>query len=206
MAKGGCCMTKKKPLCPVEGFTYAPGFEIMGLRKYTTTETEMSKRKLSTHAAAAKMIRAELKKHGIKASVRSSTYSGGTSIRVSLKNEAPWTVKAIEDFCAKFEYGHFDGMFDIYEYSNVRDDVPQVKYLFVENEFDDEMREKAYRFLRGYMGAYENHPEHYKDAADLRGSSDWVSTEVWRVLTGHFDSTSIGTTKFWKKPRVKCAA
>ncbi len=85
----------------------------------------------SSQAAAAAMIRKELKKHGIKATVRSSSFAGGTSVDVTVSNLAPWVRREVEAFVGQFEYGHFDGMYDIYEYSNCRDDIPQVKFVFV---------------------------------------------------------------------------
>ena len=36
-----------------------------------------------------------------------------------------------EKIVSKYQYGHFDGMNDIYEYSNSREDIPQAKYIHV---------------------------------------------------------------------------
>ena len=165
----------------------------------------MTKRPMSEHAKAAKIIRQELKANGIKGSVTSSTYAGGTSIRVSVENLAPWILERIERFTDKFEYGHFDGMTDCYEYSNSRDDVPQVKYLFVTCTFSDELRQQAYDYLRANWGGYENHPESYDEARSLMGAGHWVSDEVWQVLNGSWDATC-SELKFWKKPHVRLAA
>lgn len=162
---------------------------------------------LSTHAAAAKAIRQELKKHGIKGTVKSSTYAGGSSVNVKVENLEPWVVKKIESFANQFQYGHFDGMNDIYEYSNSNDDIPQVKYVFVDVTFTDEMYQKAYDYLLANWGGYEDHPSSYKDAANLMGSSQWVSSEIYQVLRGSWDDRcSDGCTKFWHKPRVRVAA
>ena len=54
------------------------------------------KKQITEHAAAAKMIRTELKKHGIKATVRAKAYAGGESITVTVNNELPATYKAIK--------------------------------------------------------------------------------------------------------------
>ena len=164
----------------------------------------------SAHAAAAAMIRKEMKKNGIAGSVRSSTYAGGTSIHVSVSDLTPWTLEALTRFVDGFEYGHFDGMTDMYEYSNCRDDLPQVKFAFVNCSYSDELRQKAYDYLRATWAGYENHPESYKDAAYLRGDCCWVSDEVWQVLNGSWDATCSSAcgccTKFWSKPRVTLAA
>jgi hypothetical protein len=162
-----------------------------------------SKKKLSSHAATARAIRTELKKHSITGRVTAKTYSGGDSVTVSVQNLPPWTMKQIKTYCSQFEMGHFDGMVDMYEYSNRREDIPQVKFVFVENDFSDELREKAYQFLLNLMAAYEGFPPTYDEAQNRQGASDWVSSEVWQVLNGSWDSRSCGTTKFWIKPHIK---
>ena len=161
----------------------------------------------STQAQAAAIIRKEIKAHGIKARVTSDGYAGGNSVNVYVKDLEPWVRKELESFVNQFQYGHFDGMQDLYEYSNSRDDIPQVKYAFVECTYSDELKQKAYDYLRANWGGYEDHPENYADAADMQGSGDWVSTEVFQVLNGSWDDRcSSGCTKFWNKPRVRSAA
>lgn len=98
---------------------------------------------LSDHAAAAKHIRAFLKAEGIKGKVKAESSSMTSSVRVSLENGTPAQTKMVTEFANKFQYGHFDGMCDMYEYSNSRDDIPQVKFVFVESDFDDELKQKA---------------------------------------------------------------
>ena len=101
-------------------------------------------------AQAAAQIREILKKEfpKTKFSVKSSNYSMGDSINVS------WTDGVAEEKVKKlighYQYGDFNGMDDIYEYTNRREDIPQTKYLFcnrkISNEFYflklDEMRTK----------------------------------------------------------------
>lgn len=76
-------------------------------------------RKYAGAAHAAKNIRIELKKAGIKAeSVRSRTFSGGDSIDVRLPHDASDDVLvAAKAIAGKYQAGHFNGMEDIYEYS-----------------------------------------------------------------------------------------
>jgi hypothetical protein len=87
---------------------------------------------LSSHAAAAAAIRAELKAlfPDTKFSVTSESFSMGNAVRVH------WTdgpgVQVIEFVIGKYQYGHFDVMTDYYEYSNHRDDIPQAKYVTTE--------------------------------------------------------------------------
>lgn len=87
---------------------------------------------LSTPAMAAKEIKALLKNKypHIKFSVKSERYSGGNSVRIS------WNLgmkrEEIEKLVKDYECGHFDGMNDMYEYSNVKEGIPQTKYIFCE--------------------------------------------------------------------------
>ncbi len=91
-----------------------------------------SSKTLSPHAAAAKMIRQDLKRHFPKTTFRVTTksYSGGDHVRIRW-TDGP-TDKQVSALVSRYEYGHFDGMTDMYEYSNSRDDIPQTKYLFTE--------------------------------------------------------------------------
>ena len=97
----------------------------------------------STHAAAAKMIRAELKRHGIQARVISKSYAGGNSVDVYLTDPLPATLDKVQEYVWQFQYGHFDGMRDSYQLSNYRVDLPQVRFAFVHAEYSDEIRQAA---------------------------------------------------------------
>jgi len=72
-----------------------------------------------TCAETAKLIRAALKQHfpGVKFSVRSSTYSGGASIRVRW-NFGP-REKDVDRIAKRFSGATFDGMQDLKEYHDV---------------------------------------------------------------------------------------
>lgn len=162
---------------------------------------------ISSHAAAAKAIRTELKKHGIKARVTCSTYSMGDSVSVHINNQPPWVSKKVSAFAKQFQYGSFDSMQDLYEYTNDRDDIPQVKYVMISNDFDADMRQKAYDYLRSEWSDYRDFPADYDNAQNERGCVDWVSSEVWQVLNGSWDDRcSSGCTKFWHKPHIKLVA
>jgi hypothetical protein len=86
-------------------------------------------KKMTEHARTAKAIRKELKKNfpDVKFSVRGNSFAGGDDVRIE------WTdgpsEKAVEKVVNKYQYGDFDGMRDIYEYTNTREDIPQVKYV-----------------------------------------------------------------------------
>ena len=148
--------------------------------------TEMTKQ-VSEHAAAAKLIRAELKKHNITGTVRAKSYAGGSSITVTLNNELPATHKAVKLFCSKFQYGHFDGMQDLYELTNINENLPQVMFVFVNNEFSDELRQAAWDLLRETMQDFENAPKCQTRAGEVRCGYSWGNEWVYKVLNGSQD-------------------
>lgn len=90
---------------------------------------QKAKGHVSSHAACAAAIKAELTGlyPGIKFSVKSSSFSMGDSVNVNW-TDGP-TSKEVDEIIKKYQYGHFDGMQDIYENSNSRDDIPQSKYV-----------------------------------------------------------------------------
>lgn len=98
------------------------------------------KKQITEWAAAAAAIRAQLKTHGIDCKVKSQAYAGGSSVNVQVFNQTPATVAQIERFCKQFQYGHFNGMEDIYEATNIREDIPQVSFVFVNNEISAELQ------------------------------------------------------------------
>jgi hypothetical protein len=99
---------------------------------------------LSDHAAVAAIIRAELKKHAIRASVRSSSFANGDSVRVTiLADVLPATRKDIESFCNEYRAGTFDGMTDCYNYSPRVDNSPRTKFVSVDVEYSDAIKQEA---------------------------------------------------------------
>jgi hypothetical protein len=72
---------------------------------------------LSEAALAAKNIKVELRRAfpGIKFSVKSSYFSGGSAVDVHWTGEKP-TTKEVEEIISKYEQGNFDGMTDSYNY------------------------------------------------------------------------------------------
>lgn len=81
-------------------------------------------------AKAAKQLKKELKSQfpDISFSVRSKSYSGGSSITVK------WTggpSKAeVQKIAKHWEAGSFNGMIDLYEYDPEKRDRPTAKYVF----------------------------------------------------------------------------
>ena len=106
----------------------------------------------SEHATAAQKIRKELKTNfpKIKFSVTSKIYTGGSSIHIDYNNGVPSS--EIEKITNKYEYGHFNGMEDLYEYSNVNDDLPQVKYIIIQRNITDDIKETIKKKLEKSFG------------------------------------------------------
>lgn len=66
-------------------------------------------------------------------SVRSDNFANGNSVHISW-NLGP-TSDEVDKLVSKFQYGHFDGMTDMYEYSNDRKDINQAKYVSCQREY-----------------------------------------------------------------------
>ena len=139
--------------------------------------TEMTKQ-VSEHAAAAKLIRAELKKHNITGTVRARSFAGGSSITVTLNNEPPATHKAVTLFCSNIQAGDF---------TNTNENLPKFMFVFVNNEFSDELRQAAWDLLRETMHDFENAPKCQKRAGEVRCGNSWGDDWVYRVLNGSQD-------------------
>ena len=83
----------------------------------------------SIQAQAAASIKAKMKAAGFKASVSSFSASMCNGVRVYC-DEADYQHKEkINEICMPYQYGHFNGMEDIYEYSSMIPGLPQVKFV-----------------------------------------------------------------------------
>ena len=97
-------------------------------------------KRISEYAQVAKLLKKKAKELGINVTrCRSSSFAGGDSVRLRFDSGSDDAVKQLEGYSSQFKQGHFDGMNDIYEYSNSRDDVPQTKYLFLDDDRADKI-------------------------------------------------------------------
>ena len=133
-------------------------------------------KELSRVAKVSKAIRQDLKAMGIKAKVQSSSGTWSDAIRVYLSNERPEVVDKVNKMVCKYKAGYFDGMNDIYEYTNKND--LSVEYIFVENIIDNSIRDKAEQYLR-----------------DKGWSNDAVNDNLYKVLRGCYQE--IVYKPFW---------
>jgi hypothetical protein len=92
-------------------------------------------KKISEHAQVAKLLKKKAKELGINVtSSRSKSFAGGDSVYLHFDSGSDNAVSQLKDYSHQFKQGRFNGMEDIYEYSNNRDDVPQTKYLFLQDD------------------------------------------------------------------------
>lgn len=130
---------------------------------------------LSTAAQCAKAIRIELNQTfpDTKFSVKSSNFSMGNSVDIYWF-DGP-SSKAVREITDKYQEGHFDGMNDIYEYSNSRNDIPQTKYVSLHAQISDTLRETIKQRLAEQYGIdMDNH------ADVLHTFNESLNTVIWR--------------------------
>jgi len=104
-------------------------------------EQKSKGKQLSNQAQAAQAIREELKQSfpGIKFKVTSEGYSMGDHVNISWE-DGP-TTEQVKEHTGKYQFGHFNGMDDIYENSNSREDIPQSKYVFESRSMSEATKE-----------------------------------------------------------------
>jgi hypothetical protein len=155
-------------------------------------------RELSQAALAAKQIKAGLKKMGIQATVKSSTYANGDAVNVNVQNLTPDIYADAANYVNQFQAGHFDSMRDIYEYNNKRYDIHQAKFVFLSNNFTSEVKQKAWDYLRNSFSYLQNAPKNHNEAARLRFGLDGSDCDqlICRALRGVFG-------QFWSKGESK---
>lgn len=139
----------------------------------------MATREKSEHAAAAQAIRQDLKKAfpGVKFRVRSSSFSMGNSVDVDW-TDGP-TRSEVNRIIGRYQYGHFDGMQDLYEYSNRRNDLPQAKYVSGNRSMSEAVRAE----LLAYVADRFFEPEEREGVTEntrMPNGNWWVQEQVWR--------------------------
>lgn len=129
------------------------------------------------HAQTAQAIRKVLKESfpTVKFSVRSEGFAGGDAVRVKYENGP--TREEVEKLIRKFESGHFNGMEDIYEYDNLRSDIPQVKYVQITRDFSKELEESTKKEIAEKFGIEIGNEEDWKKKMGY-----WSSIVVYQHL------------------------
>lgn len=129
----------------------------------------------------AKLIRASLKREfpGVPFSVRSKTYTGGSSIDVEYENGP--AVDKVEKVAKQFEGATFNGMEDIKEYHKSMLNGEEVRFgadfVHVVRNLSQELRERIAQYLARCYGVEFRGMTDYPNVG--RSSDDWHST-VWQ--------------------------
>jgi len=113
------------------------------------------KKTVTTAAQTSKTIKKLLLKDypNIKWSVTSENFSGGNAVRIKW-NDGP-SYQEIDSFAKQFQYGTFNGMIDLYEYTN-KEDYPQVKFVTISRNISEGIYNKAFHFAKNYYSDFEN--------------------------------------------------
>lgn len=147
-------------------------------------QKEKNKGKSSSHAAASAAIKAELAKAfpHVKFSVRSSSFAGGNSVDISWTDGA--TVEQVEAISGKYQYGSFNGMEDLYEYTNTREDIPQVKYVSEYREVSQAIKDEVKAQLMNLKKYSEEQLNDWRSAPDEEAQKILYDTEIPATYTG----------------------
>jgi hypothetical protein len=147
------------------------------------------KKEKSDQAKAAAMIKAFCKKQGIPCKASSEQYSMGPSVRVAVEDLAPAKMDELKAYASQFQYGHFDGMQDLYEYSNCKEGVPQAKFVFVENRASEEKRQAIYDYMKANDAGMEGAPEKLDDARLFYNENfcEYADVLIYRLFRGGFN-------------------
>jgi hypothetical protein len=163
----------------------------------------------SSQAQVAKLCKQYVTSLGIKCKATSESFAGGTAVRVVYTDQSPATHKKIANELSKYQYGHFDGMTDSYEYSNSRSDIPQTKYMSIDNEFSAALKQRAWEYIRanyntdGLSAVYSD----LDSNARVRGM--YVNQFMWQFLNGSIDREeselfwSIAQPPVARKPKAR---
>ncbi len=92
-------------------------------------------------AKAAQLIRKELKTAYPQTKFSVTSGSGANTSSVNVDWEDGPTCEVIDKIINKYQYGHFDGMTDMYEHSNSREDIPQAKFVFSHRDMSERTKE-----------------------------------------------------------------
>lgn len=102
-----------------------------------------------------KLILDDLKKQGLTEiikkikSIRYKSYSGGDSVRVQTLDLWKGERETLKGILEQYQEGSFDGMNDIYiNKQGPSEKARTAKYIFLENEFSDSVREGVKEYLK----------------------------------------------------------
>jgi len=170
--------------------------------EWKAKQKEKNKGYKSNQAAAAAAIKAELKTKypNVKFSVTSESFAGGDSVSISW-TDGP-TSGEVDKITKKYQYGSFNGMEDIYEHTNERNDIPQSKYVKTSRTLSEQIKElikcqllETVNFTPEQLTDYRNNPEsiayrilykthipeNYK-SVKIVSDTDQESSEIYKII------------------------
>ena len=100
----------------------------------TNQQRKETMTKLSHSAQVNKLLKKKAKELGLTVTGSSKNYSMGCSVTVKVLKGSDDAFNKLKEYSYQFKYGSFDGMNDIYNNDNVRNDIPQTKYLFINDD------------------------------------------------------------------------
>ncbi len=129
------------------------------------------KKQTSIHAQCAKAIRQELAKAFPETTfkVTSSSFAGGNSVDTRWNNGP--TENQVYDLIGKYQYGSFDSMQDLYEHSNNRNDIPQVRFVQTCRDISKDLVQTIFECMKPKY-------EGWKDLNDMHENS-LVFKDYW---------------------------
>lgn len=144
-------------------------------------------KELSETAKCSKAIREELKKEfpGVKFKVNSE---GGSAINIYYVDGPSY--EEVDKIVGKYEMGHFDGMEDIYNYDNTREDIPQVEYVFVTREISLEYGVEALKEFNRYWSREDKpniHDSYYFEIPVISSIQDFEWNPRWREFCNKYN-------------------
>lgn len=155
----------------------------------------MAKNTPTQQAQVAKLCRQFLKAANIPGRVTSKSGSMTTSVKVVLMDQKCEVLDSVNKEFMKYEYGSFNGMDDSYNHDNVRDDIPQVKYLTVTNEYSKEMEQAALDFFRSRFGGCEELPVSIDNLTwNEQVHGEYIGTAMHQLINGTSGEPS---KEFW---------
>ena len=151
-------------------------------------------RQLTEASKAAKQIRQKLKQLGLKARVKSQTYSMGSSVRVYIFDQCPEMVDKVRTLVEPHEYGTFDSMTDCSGFKNGNFDGSQAKHVFVDNDLSDDLSQSIWDYALATYAGFDNAPKEFDATLSFYNEDmrEYGSTIIHRIANG-----SLG--EYWQK-------
>ncbi|MBA3756188.1 MAG: hypothetical protein H0X02_08200 [Nitrosomonas sp.] len=83
----------------------------------------------------------------VKGRVTSERFAGGNAVSVYVEDLSPALAEQVRSACRQYQYGTYNGNEDMYEGNNIRDELPQVKYVQVSNRPSAVIKERIAQAL-----------------------------------------------------------